>query len=201
MKLFDRTTVVLGLLLLAWIPAFAQRSAIKEIDAYCKTVDSIRDKRKSPELVFADTAAQEDTKAKWRRFASEKALEKFREKSETYTIAYNWRNNGKIVASNFTLFSGSGDWVKYVYQYFRPDGTLARAETEYRTFMGDFIVIRRHYFNTAGKQIGSSVKFLDLNTHKPKKPEDGSVMGDDPKEVDYYKTTSKLPFAHLLKGK
>ena len=67
--------------------------------------------------------------------------------------------------------------------------------------MGDFIVIRRRYFDEKGKEIGGSVKYLDLFTRKPKKPEAGGVMGDDPKEVNYYKKTSKLPFAHLLKAK
>jgi|CXWL01.1.fsa_nt_gi hypothetical protein len=176
----------------------AQASEVKKIDAYCKAVDAVRKKRKSPELVFADIADMNEDKEKWRKFASEKALEKFRETTETYSIAYNWRNGGKIVASNFTLFSGSGDWAKYVYHYFREDGSLARVESELRTFYGDFIVIRRRYFDTGGRQISSSIKYLDLKTKKPKKPEDGGVMGDDPKEIDYYRKTSKLPFAHLL---
>src|SRR5436190_11162381 len=184
---------------LLFAAAVCAQSSVKEIDAYSKAIDAIHKGNKTPELVFADTADQEDTKPKWRKFASEKVLDKFRENSETYTIAYNWRRGGRIVASNFTLFSGSGDWAKYVYHCFRPDGTLARVESEYRTFMGDYIVIRRHYFDASGKQIKSSVKFLDLTTRKPKKPEEGGVMGDDPKEIDYYKKTSKLPFAHLSK--
>lgn len=207
MKKMKILTLLAALLpLFAIVPAVAiaqaDKAAIKEIDAYCKTVDAVRNKRKSPELVFADVADYNDTgkdKPKWRRFASEKALDKFREKTETYSIAYNWRKGGKIVASNFTLFSGSGDWAKYVYHYFRNDGSLARVESELRTFYGDYIVIRRNYFDRDGKLIRKSVKYLDLTTRKPKKPEDGGVMGDDPKEVDYYKKTSKLPFARLMK--
>lgn len=176
----------------------AKTSDVKSIDAYCNTVDAVRKKRKTAELVFADTADIESDKEKWQSFASEKALEAFRKKTETYTIAYNWRNAGKIVASNFTLFSPSGDWVKYVYHYYRADGSLARVESDYRTFNGDFMVVRRRYFDTTGKQLTQSVKYLDLKTQKPKKAPDG-VMGDDPDEVDYYLTTVKLPFAHLLK--
>ena len=173
---------------------------VKNIDAYCKTVDAVRKKRKNPELVFADTAGQEDDKEKWRSFASVSALDKFRKKTETYTIAYNWRKTGKIVASNFTLFSGSGDWVKYLNHYFRADGSLARVESDYRTFMGDFRVIRVRYFDENGKEIHKTEKILDLATKMPKKAPDG-VMGDDPNEVDYYMTTAKLPFAALLTGK
>jgi len=176
------------------------KAEVKTLDAYCKSIDALAKKRKTPELVFADVSGLTDKTEKWSSFASEKALDKFREKSETYSIAYNWKKNGKIVVSNFTLFSGSGDWVKYVYHYFREDGTLARVESELRTFNGDYIVNRRRYFDRSGKLIHKTEKYLDLTTKKPKKPE-GGVMGDDPKETDYYKTTSKLPFVHLLKKK
>src|SRR5688500_15178485 len=81
-------------------------------------------------------------------------------------------NGGKVVPSNFTLFSPSGDSVKYVYHHFRTDGTLARVESDYRTFNGDFMVVRRRYFDRAGKQIHQTAKFLDL---KPRKPKDASA--------------------------
>jgi hypothetical protein len=180
--------------------ASAQRATIKEIDTYAKSVDAIMKQRKNPDRVFADTASETSTREKWKSFASANALEKFRKKQEVYTTSYNWLSGGKIVASNFTYSSPSGDWAKYVYHYFRPDGTLAREESDYRTFNGDFIVIRRRYFDARGKQISGSVKYLDLATRKPKAAPDG-VMGDDPKEVDYYKKTSKLPFVRLLKAK
>jgi hypothetical protein len=174
------------------------KAAINEIDAYVKTVDGIVKRRRNPDRVFADTADMNSSREKWRRFASIKALDRFRKRSETYSISYNWLSAGKIVASNFTLFSASGDWAKYVNHYFRPDGTLARVDTDYRTFMGDFVVLRSRYFDPKGNQISSSVKYLDLTTRKPKDAGEG-VMGDDPKEVEYYLKTSKLPFARLMK--
>lgn len=173
---------------------------VKRIDAYAKTVDAVRKKLKKPSLIFADTADIESDKEKWQSFASEKALEKHRAKDEVYTIVYNWRSGGKVVASNFTLSSPSGDWVKYNFHYFRTDGSLALIESDYRTFMGDFRVVRKRYFDTAGKEIHKTTKILDLKSNKPKKAPDG-IMGDDADEVDYYLTTAKLPFAELLKGK
>jgi hypothetical protein len=175
-------------------------AAVKEIDAFRSTVDAIVKKRKTPDRVFADTAGMDDAKSKWRSFASPKALERFRKRSETYIVAYNWLDGGTISASNFTFFSASGDWVKYVNHYFRADGSLALVESDYRTFNGDFMVVRRRYFDPVGRLVSKSVKFLDLKTRKPKDARSG-VMGDDPNEVDYFKKTSKLPFAHLLKGK
>lgn len=180
------------------LAAQANKNAeVKRIDALCKKIDASRKRAKSPDLVVADTADINSKRSKWRKFASEKALEKFRTRNETYTIAYNWKQDGKIVGSNFTHFSPSGDWAKYIFHYFRADGTLAYVETDYRTFMGNFKVIRGHYFDVKGKQIKSTARFLDLRSGKPKKHK-GGVDGDDPKEVDYYKKTSKLPFAHLL---
>lgn len=199
MRLFCAASASLFLALSFAFDAAAQSTAsqVKTINTYCKQIDTVQKRRKTPELVYANTAGENDNKAKWRKFASEKALDKFREGSETYDIAYNWRSGGRLIASNFTHFSPSGDWVKYVNHCFRSDGTLARVETDYRTFMGDFKVIRNRYFNARGKQISSSVKYLDLQSGKPKDKGDG-VTGDDPSEVDYYKTVKKLPFAKLL---
>lgn len=182
-----------------YISAQAKASPdVKKIDAYVKTVDAIRKKLKKPSMIFANTADIESDTEKWQSFASEKALEKFRDKDEVYTIAYNWLSGGRIVGSNFTLSSPSGDWVKYNFHYFRADGTLALVESDYRTFNGDIMVVRRRYFDAAGKQIHRTAKFLDLKSQKPKKQTSG-VMGDDPDEVDYYLTTAKLPFARQFK--
>lgn len=179
--------------------SFGQTAAVKSIDTYAATVKAFTAKRSSPKLVFADVSnAETEQPSKYQKFASEKALEKYRDKSEVYSIAYAWKKSGKVVATNFTLSSPSGDWVKYVFSYFRADGTLAMIETDYRTFMGDFVVIRKRYFDTAGKEINKTSKVLDLKTRKPKKAPDG-VMGEDPDEIDYYLTTALLPFADLLK--
>ena len=172
-------------------------SQIKAINSYCKQIDTIQKQRKTPELVYANTADVNSSKDKWRKFASEKALDKFREKSEAYDIAYNWRSGGKLIASNFTHSSPSGDWVNYVNHCFRADGTVARVETDYRTFLGDWKVISTRYFNSAGRQISSSIKYLDLQSGKPKDASEG-VMGDAESRAEYYKNVKKLPFAKLL---
>lgn len=178
---------------------YGQSAEVKAIDAYVNAVSASTKKRSNPKLVFADVSdAETEQPSKYQKFASEKALEKHRDKSEVYSIAYAWKKGGKVVATNFTLSSPSGDWVKYNFHVFRADGTLAMVESDYRTFMGDFVVIRKRYFDKTGKEIHKTVKIQDLKTRKPKKAPDG-VMGDDPDEVDYYLTTALLPFADLLK--
>ena len=196
--------ISLSVLLLFSTTLQAQTVAVqvREIDSLVKKIDTQAKRAKAARLVFADVSdPQSDSPAKWQRFDTEKALDRHRDKTEAYTIAYVWRDRGKVVSTNFTLSSPSGDWVKYVYSYFRPDGSLARVETDYRTFNGDFIVVRRRYFDSAGKQIKSSVTFRDLATRQPKKAPAEGVMGDDPNEVSYYMTSAKLPFAHLLTRK
>ncbi|MDQ3491367.1 MAG: hypothetical protein M3449_09940 [Acidobacteriota bacterium] len=175
-----------------------ESTEIKRIDAYSKSVDAFVKKNEKPHLIFADISR--NAKPKWRKFASTDSLEKFRESTETYIIANNWLQNGKIVLSVFTLFSESGDWAKYVYSYFRQDGTLAKAETDYRTFYGDFVYLENSYFGAKGKLLAKTAEFKDLD-RKPKMPDK-----DDLKEnahimnaVDYYKSAGKLPYAHLVR--
>ena len=206
-KMFRTFTFLIAFLAFQSLFVFAQttkKAEIKRIDAYCKTVDAFTKRYKNPQLIYADTSDyNRNSKPKWRKFASGKALEKFREKSETYTIAYNWQKNGKIVKSNFTLFSPSGDWANYVYHNFRADGTLAKVESETRTFNGDLIIIQNFYFNRQGKLLKRSVKYLDLQTQKPIKQtkEFLETRGDFSNDVEYFKKTGKLPFANLLRRK
>jgi hypothetical protein len=189
---------------LSVLPVFAQtrkNAEIKRIDAYVKTLDRFVGKKK-PHLIFADTSDyNEGSRPKWRKFASEAALEKFREGSETYTIAYNWLQNGRLVKSNFTLFSPSGDWTEYVYHDFRADGTLAHVQSEMRTFNGDLIIIQDFYFDRRGTLLKKTVKYRDLQTQKAIKPtaEFLKNRAGSSADVEYYKKVGKLPFAALLK--
>ena len=192
---------LIGLFSAATLAQQAKLAESRRIDKYCKTLDAMIKKRRGPEMVFADVSDYEkNNKARWRKFASEKALEKYREKSEAYTIAYVWRKQGKVVVTNFTLFSPSGDWAQYVYSHFRPDGKLARVESELRTFQGDYIVIKRLYFNPAGKVIRRTSRYLDLQSRKPKRPsKEFASENSSWNNEDYFKSVSKLPFARLLR--
>jgi hypothetical protein len=169
---------------------------IKTIDAYVKKIDAFVKKNKSPQLVFADTAYE--GKAKWRQFASEKALDKFREKTETYEIIYVWKQVGRIVETSSTLFSPSGDWAQYVYHYFRENGTLAKVESDFRSFHGDIIIEQSLYYDAKGKQLKKTTQYRDLKTKKFKKVDPKSGIPSMGK-FEVFKTTKKLPFAHLLK--
>jgi hypothetical protein len=187
------------------VTAFAQPAKIvtvAQIAAYAKTIDRMTDRRKEPDVVIADVSDYETDVPEWKKFKSTKELEAFREKTETYTIAYNWKDKAKIVASAFTIFSPSGDWAQYVNHYFRPDGSAAKVTTEMRTFNGDYIIIREKYFDARGKVLKKTAKFLDLMTKKPKKPTE-EMLDEDSEfyKTDFYTRLSALPFYSLIKTK
>lgn len=204
-----RSFLIIALLLFGFQNlSFAQtnkKAEIRRIEAYCKTIDAFVKRNKTPHLVFADISDyNDDSKEKWRKFASAKALEKYRETTaETYKIAYNWRKNGKLIHSAFTLSSASGDWAQYVYHYFRTDGTLAKVKSELRTFYGDLIVLQTLHFDKKGRLLRKTIQYKDLRTGKPTKPEKEYLEGttDFVGGKDYFKKVSKLPFAKLLRQK
>lgn len=175
-----------------------EKTEIKKIDEYTKTLDTFVKKNKSPHLIFADIS--QDEKQKWQKFESAEALEKFREDTETYTIAYNWRKNEKIVVANFTLFSRSGDWAKYVYLHFRENGTLVKVESQLNTFYGNFSFLQSIYFDEKGNILKNTSEYLDLQTQKPTKVSNDYILdnGDRIKPF-YFKNTNQLPYSHLLK--
>jgi len=186
---------------LSVISQTAKSNTVAQIDSYSKSIDQMTKRRKEPDLVIADVSNYDTDKPEWRKFRSTKELEAFREKTETYTVAYNWRNNSKIVSSVFTVFSPSGDWAQYVTHYFRPDGSAAKVNTEMRTFNGDYIIIREYYFDSRGKLLKKTAKYLDLATKKPKKPT--AEMLDEKSDffkADYYKKVSVLPYYSLTKS-
>ncbi|HEX8735327.1 MAG TPA: hypothetical protein VF721_08405 [Pyrinomonadaceae bacterium] len=177
---------------------FAQtdkKAEIKRVDAYCKTVDAFVKKYNGPHLVFAGISDENENKPKWKKYNSEKEFKKAQETVGFYDIAYVWQKNGKIVMTNFTFSSASGDWVHYVYQYFREDGTLAKVEAQLNTFYGNLTVLRDFYFNRNGKLLRKTAKYLDLKTKKPKKPDKQNFYD---KEVNIFKKTNSLPFNSLL---
>ncbi len=174
---------------------------IKRTDVLVKTIERYtRENREK--IVVADVSDFDKGTPEWKLFGSEQALDKYREGSETYTIALNWQRNGKIVASNFTLFSPSGDWSKFVFHYFRPDGSLALARSELRTFEGEYTVKEDRYFDSRGRLLKKTIQYFDLATGKPKKPTK-ELRDDNPSlyKVDYFLNVNKLPFAKLISQK
>lgn len=177
------------------------RAQIKRIDDYARTLDNYARRNKNSNLVLADISDYGLEKPKWRKFASSKQFEKFRESTEVYEIANVLLRNGKCVLSVMTLSSPSGDWAKYLTLYFRPDGTLAKSGSELRTFYGDLVVRQQFHFNSKGRLLRRTRDYFDLATGKPKKPEEDYLRVQEGlvEQGNYYISTKSLPFSHLLK--
>lgn len=169
--------------------AWGQKAAeIKRIDHYVRQLTTFVEKPSARLEIYADVS--KTTKPVWRKFRSEKSLEKFRKSNDVYEIAYVWRKNARVVVVNFMFTSGSGDWAHFVFHRFRHDGSLAKVEAELRTFYGRMGVERTYYYRRNGKLITNRTKYSDMTTGKPKKPSDDFYDN----KVRIYKTTKRLPF-------
>lgn len=177
----------------------SKKAEIKRIDAYSKQLDALFEKSVEPHVVFAAASDYNENKPKWRKYNSKKEFETARQTSEFHDIAFVWRKSGRIVAVNFTFDSPSGDWAHFVFHYFREDGTLAKVEAQLNTFHGNMSVLREFYFDRKGKLLRKTVKYLDLETQKPKNPKKVGDFYDN--EVKIFKKTGSLPFASLLRKK
>ena len=139
--------------------------------------------------IFADVASEDNDKESWKEFKSKKAFND----TDSYQSALVWSRNGKVVVANFSFSSPSGDWAHYISYYFRDDGSLAKIEATLNTFYGDISVVRHSYYDSNGKPLKSTKKFLDLKTRQPKKPVE---FMENP--VPVYLNVSGLPFSKLL---
>ncbi|MDQ4122472.1 MAG: hypothetical protein M3209_13625 [Acidobacteriota bacterium] len=169
---------------------------IKQINSYVKKLSNFVEKNPKNLEIYANIS--ETKKPKWKKFESEKSLQKYGWNKSAYV----WRQSSKIVVTNSTFTSESGDWVKYVYHFFREDGTLAKVESQFNTFHGNFSLVKDIYFDRKGNILKKTAKYLDLTTHKPKKPTKDDILnnGDNIKDF-YYKRTNKLPFIFLIARK
>jgi hypothetical protein len=104
-----------------------------------------------------------------------------------------WTRDGKVVLAFFGFTSGSGDWYHFIKYYYREDGTLAKIQARLNTFAGNVSVLRDRYYDTNGKLLKSTRRYLDLQTHKPVKK---ANFHDDP--IPMFSNTSALPFHSLL---
>ncbi len=105
-----------------------------------------------------------------------------------------WKEGGNVVHVELAL--SSEDWMTTANYCFRPDGTIAEISSDLDSFTYNLIARREWVFNTRGHVLKFTEQFLDLQTGKPKKPDNEFFEGD----VDTlrYLKVSDLPFAPLL---
>lgn len=173
---------------------------VVQIDAYCDPLDVRASAHSVPERIFANTADDYGRNSKWREFQSVEELEKFREESETFFIAYNWFTESRLTLTSFTVFSGSGDWAKYVSSCYRENGTLARVSIDYRTFYGHFRMDRSVYFAPKGVELYETKEFRRLDSEELFQPDQETLDENSSlASKDFFMTVKNIPYSKLLK--
>ena len=167
---------------------------VSSISRYAASVDRFTN-NKANRRIFADvSSATEEGPDEWKEFRNEKERTKAETGDNMNQIAFVWTRTGKVVAANITFTSPSGDWAHLINYYYREDGSVAKIRAQLNTFYGDLSIVREKLFDSNGKVLRSTTRYLDLQTRKPKaKPAD---FFDQP--VPMYKKVSELPFSKLL---
>ncbi len=165
------------------------------INLSARQIDQFIKRNPKGRRIFADVASgASDEPSRWQEFKTEAAREKADTGDNLNENAYVWLKAGKVVGVNFTFQSPSRDWAHFAMYYFREDGTLAKIQSQLNSFYGDMTVRRESFFKSDGQLLHTTVKYFDLNSQKPKKPEK-----DFPEfPVPVYKKVQDLPFYKLL---
>ena len=175
----------------------AQIENVAQINKYVKTISSLT--KKTKQRIFADIAS-DGKKANWKEFKTEKMRENADTGDNLNENAVVWTKAGKISAVTFTFQSPSRDWAQFATYYFRPNGTLAKIESNLNTFYGSVTAKLDYYYDSKGKMIKQIASYFDLQSQKPidlKKLKKDREFIDE--EIKVFKNTSKLPFVKLIK--
>lgn len=181
------------------LAARAGQSNVAAIENYARSLDRYIRRKAGAARYFADISSyeRENRPARWQEFKTKRGLDAAWQNGKTYTSSNVWSDEaGEPLVTLFTFSSQSGDWVQYVTNYYRKDGTLAKSSAEYRTFMGNIIRISERLYDAGGKLLREQTRFLDLTSRRPKRVKKDEFMD---MEVPLYAKTSALPFYALLK--
>jgi len=174
---------------LGQVPAQSRNAEIATIAVYAKQVDRFIKRNDKRRRTFGNVGDEQDH---WKEFKGKPAKGET-DPDDLNEVAYVWARKGKVVAAGFTFQSDSRDWAHYVTYYFRADGTLAKIHAQLNTFYGDISVVRNKFYNSNGKLLRTSTRYLDLQSKKSRKRGD---FQDEP--IPVYRTVRSLPFYRIL---
>jgi hypothetical protein len=108
-----------------------------------------------------------------------------------------WSKEGAVVLVYCVFQSPSANWAHRIVYYFREDGSLAKIDARLNTSYSRMTTVRERFYDTSGRLLSSSQRFLALEAQKEKKPgEDGEEFIDEP--IPIYRTVKALPFYAAL---
>lgn len=196
-------SVLLALFLLPPRPALCKKTnntkLLSETLHSCREID---DKVKAGTLAgiyWAELA--EENESHWVSFSSKEAAEKAQPKG-FWKGAWVYREGDKVQLVEMEIKTPTKEWVQKITYYFRPDGTLQKAHSDFRTFGAyerkkgpehQFLakVLRDRFYDGKGKCIKKSApRISDATNHR----EVRDVIFTDGAWPLYMKE-SELPFA------
>lgn len=189
------TNAVQAATFLSNLATSTKAKGVAEVEKYCAEVQA-RTSKREPDFVLGLSSSTDDHKRQWQKYGSTAELKKAVESAQVIydEQVYVWTEEGSVIAANFTLQDGSGDWTLYPDYCFHKNGTTAEISSELRTSFGMMLVLRNWTFDSSGRLLESKEKFLDLDTRSPKKPDEEFV---DEKTL-LYRKVADLPFLPLL---
>ncbi len=131
----------------------------------------------------------------WLEFPDLGTLRKMAGVRAIYDIAEVWTLPSGILFVSMYLTSESGDWASFIDYCYRPNGSLARIESDYRFLPGGGTRrIRTQIFSLDGKISSQYRRLFDIKTGKLLTTTSFPRDRDDP----VYLTPSSLPFSSQL---
>jgi hypothetical protein len=177
--------VLTSLLFAAQANASAIDRAVSEADRYAKA--------HGPQRIFAQLGCTNDEATGWRELKSVQDFRKEASEAQCSYVALVTLQDGSVLLVHEEL--GNGDFFILATHYYRRDGTLAFVRSRLDTFHGNVSVLRTAHYDARGVVLRRSQRVLDLKTQKAVDPAKKPFM-DSPTPL--YRTTSELPFFHLL---
>lgn len=142
-----------------------------------------------------EDSAQASLNGNWLEFPDLGTLRKMARGSAIYETAEVWTLPSGILFVSMYLTSSSGDWSNFIDYCYRPNGSLAWMESDYRFLPGEGIRrIRTRVFSLDGKVSSQDIRFIHLSTGKPTTNARLVMDYEDP----VYLTPTHLPFTSQL---
>jgi len=171
------------------------------IERACKAACNYTAKHFAAGLIVADVSEEvlpKTGQGAWKIFKTSKEMEGAGAEGAPNTQARVWVAPGGVTYVDMFFQSDSGDWAHFVDYCYRSDGTLARTESTYNTFLSEdqdgVSRVRKRDYDATGKVLRSKQRVLNLQT---KKPAPKARFPDEPEPL--FPKLEELPFWNVVR--
>ena len=170
-----------------------------EVGTYCDSNHNLATHRSLSERILANIGpAREGGSPDWREFktAEERSAQDTGDNRNESADVY--LKEGRLVYVRFLFQSESQDWTLYVDYCFQPDGSLARVNSELRTFHGDVRVIRVVTYGSTRTVLSKKETVSDLQSGEAINERELKTREFVDNKAPIFWSVKDLPFNALL---